>query len=85
MILFSTMASGMSGVLLGTGITAVGVYFAGLLRCARDYVPTKLMNGLSLLTGQTAPDEYLIPILIAVSSAIICLLLSVVIFNKKKI
>ena len=84
-VLFSTIASANTGVLVGTGAVVFGFYLISLLPKLTKYLPTLLMDGNSLIYGAKEVDDYTIAIIIAVVTAIICIIGSVPILNKKRI
>lgn len=57
-VLFSSFSSSSTWVLLGTGGTVGAAYILGLFPFAREYVPTLLMDGNSLIFGLQGPEEY---------------------------
>lgn len=80
---FSTIASQMGGVLLGTGGVAVICYIIGMIPKAADFSPTKLMSGMELLQGISAPEDYIKSLCVTVVISLICNITAVMAFNKK--
>lgn len=85
MVLFSTLSSSNTTVLLGTGGTVLAVYLIGLFPKLESLTPMKLTEAMSLLTGLKAPGEYVTPIAISAGIVGICLAVAVMIFKTKKI
>ena len=84
-VLFSTLASTSGIVLLGTGSTVLASYLLELIPKVKKYVPTKLMDGNSLTYGLEAAEDYLPSLIIALSTSVICIGLSVLVFDKKQL
>jgi ABC-2 type transport system permease protein len=84
-VLFSTLFKSYSGVLLGTGVTVLLIYLIGFLPDVKDYAPTSLMNSAALLVGAEKAEIYLKSIITAISTAIIAIISSIFIFNKKQL
>ena len=51
----------------------------------QEYLPSQLLNSMSLLLSTTYPSDYLVTILIVLLTSIMSIGLSLVIFNKKAI
>lgn len=85
MVLFSTVASANTGVLVGIGGVVFAIYMLSLLPKLTKYLPSLLMDGNSLIYGVKDVEDYAIGIMIVVVTAIICIVVSVPILNKKRI
>ena len=85
MILFSTIANSNTGVLMGTGGVVLASYLLGLFPKLREYLPTLLAEGNSLIYGAAEAETYSVPILTVIVMCIICFVGGIVIFNKKQI
>lgn len=83
MVLFSVLGSGNSAVLLGTGGVFFAVYMASLVPKIATFMPTKLMDGVSLLMGATAPADYTKALITAGTTMVVCFVISIPVFNKK--
>ncbi len=83
MTLFSTISTSNTGVLLGTGAIVLISYIVGLLPKANKYLPTRLMDGNSLIYGIVPSKEYIAAIIVTAIASIICFSVSIPIFNKK--
>ena len=84
-VLFSTIASANTGVLVGTGGVVFGLYMMSLLPKLIKYLPTLLMDGNSLIYGTKDVEDYTIALVITCVTAFICIVVSVPILNKKRI
>ena len=84
-VLFSTLCSSYTGVLLGTGGSVIGVYLISLFPQIGKYTPAALMNSASLLIGTETADAYELAFLITVLASVSCLIISVVIIKKKRL
>ena len=85
MILFSVMGSGNSAVLLGTGGIFFAVYLLSLIPKFTEYMPTELMDGMSLLMGTTEPGDYAKALIVAGITMLLCFVVSVPLFNKRRL
>ncbi len=83
MTLFSTISASNTGVLLGTGIIILISYIVGLLPKANKYLPTRLMDGNSLIYGMVQSKEYIAAMIVTAIASVICFAVSIPIFNKK--
>ncbi len=83
MVLFSVLGSSNSTVLLGTGGVFFAVYMASLVPKVATFMPTKLMDGVSLLMGATAPADYTKALITAGTTMVVCFVISIPVFNKK--
>ncbi len=85
MVLFSVLASGNSAVLLGTGGVFFAVYMLSLIPRVKEYMPTQLMDGMSLLMGTAVPVDYTEALIVAGISLATCFVISIPLFNKRKL
>ncbi len=85
MVLFSTLFSSNTTVLLGTGGIVLAVYLIGLLPKLESFTPMKLTESMSLLTGLSTPGEYITPLALSAGMVGICIAAAVIIFKTKKI
>ena len=85
MVLFSTIASANTTVLVGIGAIAFGCYLIGLLPKIGKYLPTFLMDGNSLIYGVKEVEDYGIALAIAVATGVLCLVASVPVMNRKRL
>lgn len=85
MVLFSTVSSSNTGVLLGTGGIVLASYLVGLLPKLNKYLPTRLMDGNSLIYGLAEIKTYLPSFVIAIVTGVICFAITIPIFNKKQL
>lgn len=85
MVLFSTIGSANTTVMVGTGAMVVAFYVAGLLPKLSKYTPTLLMDGNSLVYGAKDADDYTIALIITAVTGVACIIASVPILDKKRI
>lgn len=85
MLFFSAAAETSTQVLLGTGAAVLGVYVLSLLPKPGKMLPLKLLEGPSLLSGNTVPGDYYASIWTACGMAAVCLLLVFPCFDRKKL
>ena len=85
MMLFSVMSSNNSGVLLGTGGVFLVVYLLSLIPKLTEYMPTGLMGGMSLLMGTTEPGDYLKALIVTGITVMLCFVISIPLFNKRRL
>lgn len=82
MMLFSTLSKGSGTVLLGCGGCVAIMYMLEFISKIKDYLPLKLMDGLSLLTSVCDVSDYLGALFIVGIICIISWILAIVRFNK---
>ena len=85
LVLFSVFLDSNGAVLCGTGGVVFALYLVGLFPKLKKYVPTLLMDGNSLIYGVEETERYYVALGIAVAMSLSCSVLSIFIFNKKKI
>lgn len=85
MVLFSTVSSSNTGVLLETGGVILVSYLIGLLPKCSKYLPTYLTDGNSLIYGLVEIKTYMPSLVIAIATGVICFAISIPIFNKKQL
>lgn len=85
MILFSVMGSSNSTVLLGTGGIFFAVYLLSLIPKLKEYMPTQLMDGMNLLMKATEPGEYTKSLIVAGLTMMVCFIISIPLFNKRRL
>lgn len=85
MTLFSTLAKGSSGVLLGTGGVILGCYLVSIVPRVGEYLPTALMNGTAIVYGMETTDTYVAAVVVTVAATLASLAASIPIFNKKQL
>ena len=84
-VLFSALSKSNTGVLAGTG-GAVGVlYLIGFVPKAKEYMPTLLTDGNSLIYGSAEPKTYTAAIFITAALCVFCFAVSIPVFNKKQL
>lgn len=85
MLFFSAAAETSTQVLLGTGAAVLGVYVLSFLPKPGKFLPVKLMEGPSLLSGNTVPGDYCASIGTACGMTAFCLLSAFLCFDRKKL
>jgi len=85
MTFFSVMSSSNSMVLLGTGGIFFAVYLLSLIPKLKEYMPTQLMNGMNLLMKATEPGDYTKALIVAGVSMIVSFIISIPLFNKRRL
>lgn len=84
-VLFSVLVSTNTGVLAGTGSVTLIFYLAGMFPKLSTYMPTKLMETASLLTGVVETGDYHNALGVAIILALICIFVSIPFINGKNI
>ena len=85
MVLFSTLCSSNTGVLVGTGGVVLASYLGAMLPKVAEYLPTLLADGNSLIYGLKEPREYLSALIVTAVTGLFFLTFSFIIFNKKQL
>ena len=84
-VLFSALSKSSTGVLAGVGCVVLASYVLGLLPKLKEYTPTLLMDGHSLIYGMAEPQAYKNAIILTAVLCVVCFIASVQIINKKQI
>ncbi|HCA21614.1 MAG TPA: ABC transporter permease [Lachnospiraceae bacterium] len=84
-MLFSTMSSSGSMVLGGVALVFVICYVLSMLPVVKDYAPLRLIEAGAILDGKAAVGDYIIPAVFAGEFALLSLVLSLCIFNRRKL
>ena len=84
-VFFSVTAKTNIGVLCGTGAVAFVSYLIGIIPKASRYVPTKLLDGNSLIYGIAEIGDYVPAIVLTAVVSVMLLAASIPIFNKKQL
>ena len=85
LMLFSTIASSSSYVLLGCAGVIITSYLLGFIPKISKFIPTALTDGNSLIYGKIAANEYTAALIITAVLSLINLGVCIPIFNKKKL
>ena len=85
MVLFSTLCSSNTGVLVGTGGVVLASYLVAMLPKVVRYFPTLLVDGNSLIYGLKEPREYLSALIVTAVTGLFFFTFSFIIFNKKQL
>ena len=83
-VLFSTLVNSGTAVLGLTGGVVMTFYLISIIPKVGKYLPTQLMDGNSLIFATSKPQSYIAAIIITAILSIVCLTLSIPIFNKKQ-
>ena len=83
LILFSTVFNSNIGVLAGTGGIVLIFTLLNIIPKIKEYFPTMLMDGNSLIYGLIDTQTYIAPLIISLATCVICLIISIPVFNKK--
>ena len=84
-VLFSTLAKSNTGVLAGTSVAVLIAYLVGLFPKLKEYSPTMLMDGNSLIYGIIEVKEYGQAIIVTIILGVMCFLSSIPVMNKKQV
>lgn len=85
LIFFSTISETNVQVLLGTGTAAGVLYLLGLFPKLAGWLPGKLMEGMSILQKTAVPADYRAAFITAGAGILVCVLASVLCFDRKKL
>ncbi len=85
LVFFSAIAQSGTQVLLGTGGVVMGGYILSMFPKLSTFLPVKLMDGMSLLQGADNPDHYSASIAVAGLMILLCTVLAVVFFDRKRL
>lgn len=85
LVLCSTVADSSPQALLGAGGAVLAAYLLGLFPKLAPYVPARLMEGLSLLQGGYAPEDFYGGIAVTVGMAALCMAVGAVCFERKRL
>lgn len=85
MVLFSTLSSANTGVLVGTGGVVLVSYLVGMIPKVTRYLPTMLTDGNSLIYGAKTPEDYTAALIVACVTAAASFAVSLTLFNKKQL
>lgn len=85
MIVFSTITKSNTGVLTGTGGIVLASYLLSLFPKLKEYLPTVLIDGNSIIYGVAEAKTYAVPLIITVVISVVCFAVSIPIFNKKQL
>ena len=84
-VIFSTFAKSNVVVLAGGAGEIFAIYLISMLPKIKEYLPTFLTDGNSLIYGISKPEEYIPVIIITVALTVFCAVLSFLLFNKKQL
>jgi ABC-2 type transport system permease protein len=84
-VLFSVLSTSGSTVLTATGGVVFGAYLLGMIPKLRQYLPTALTDGNSLIYGMEEPRAYAVALAVTAALTLLCTAVSVPIMNKRQI
>ena len=84
-VFFSVLGRNYGIVLLGTGGCVFAIYLLSILPKVAKYMPTSLMNGMSLLMGVGKMEDYIPAAIITAVLSVALVAFSIPIFNKKQL
>lgn len=82
LVLFSAFFKSNIGVLVGTGGVVLAFSLLNIIPKIKEYFPTMLMDGNSLIYGLIEAKTYVAPLIISSVTGVICLIVSIPVFNK---
>ena len=85
MVLFSVIANSNAVVLVSTGGVVMGLYIISMVPKLAKYLPTMLAGSGSLISGTVDVKTYLAAIVIGLITGVICIVITIPIFNKKNL
>lgn len=85
LVLFSASLSSNIQVLLGTGGVVLITYLLGLIPKLKEFIPTKLMDGMKILQGVTEPADCYAGIAVAGVIAVVCIVIAIMSFDGKQL
>ncbi len=84
-VLFSTLCTANTGVLVGTGGVVLASYLVAMIPKVSKYLPTLLTDGNSLIYGLKEPTDYTAALIVACVTAAVSFAVSLTVFNKKQL
>ena len=82
-VLFSTLFRSEAAVLGATGGTVLLFALLGMVPRLKEALPLRLTEGTALISGAADPKDYTLALLITAAASVVCLAVSISIFNKK--
>ena len=83
--MFGALANNSGQVLLGTGGMFFIYIFLGYIPKLSKYLPTKLMDGMQLLTKAAKVSDYTCAIIISLTVIVISVIIGMITFDKRKL
>ena len=84
-VLFSTVSTSNTGVLLGAGGVVLASYLLGMIPKIGKYLPTRLTDGNSLIYGAAEAKVYTVPLILVAVTGAACFVGGLAVFNKKQL
>ena len=85
LVFFSAVSYSGAQALLGVGGVVIGVYMLSMFPKCSTFPPIKLMDGMALLQGAQNMGDYYVSIAAASLMVFVCILLSIVFFDRKRL
>ncbi len=85
MVFFSTVTRSNTGVLAGIGAVFVLSYLLSIIPKLTEYLPTRLLDGNSLIYGKASPKDYAAALILTLAVTAASFIASIPIFNKKQL
>lgn len=85
LLFFSILTSSNTGVLIGVLGAVLLSYALSMIPKVKDLLPTTLLDSNRLISGVSAPDEYLTALAVTVMISLTLIIVSIPLFNKKQI
>ena len=85
LIFFSSLSKTNTAVLVGCGGMVLLAYLLTLFRASKDYTPVKLVEGVGMMSAELKCAEYWSAIGICLGLSVLCLAVSVPIWNRKQL
>lgn len=82
---FSAFSSSASQVMMGVGGIYVAMYVVSMFGKIKEYLPSFIMEGSSLMMGQSKPGDYSAAILITSALSVLSMLVSLPITHKRQL
>ena len=84
-VMFGTIAGNSGQVLLGTGAVFFVTFLLGYVPKLSDYMPMKLTDGMALCKGTAQVLDFTGSIIIASIMIVVCVIIGMAVFDKKKL
>ena len=81
---FSSFAKTGTAVLGGAGAAVFGSYLLSILPKVQKYLPTKLLDGNSLIYGTKGSEEYFTALAVTATVTAVCVAVSFPVFNRRE-
>lgn len=85
LVFFSSLCENSGQVLLGTGAVFFGSILLGYIPKLKNYMPSRLMDGLELSAAGTELSDFTAPIICAFILVIVCTIMGMILFDRRKL